>query len=317
MKKKIIFLIAFLMIPMVCLGASNPYPKTQNFNGYTSTPCTRVAWQEAYDRLGIALPGWGNAVDWYRNAANAGYQVGSEAKPNSIAVYSGFYDYGHVAFVIEVSDETMRVVENKGSSEGKTEGTRSKGIGSGEESGLYLIGFIYITEPKTSTGTTTTTTTTTTTKSSNSALKKLEVKDYDLNFQKDNYYYELTVPYEKENVSINATLDSSKASLKYDKEPTLKVGDNILEIKVTAEDKSQSVYILNIIREEKKENQDVNEVVNEEETKEKEPVKNEIEDNKLKEEKSFKWSNYYLIPIISVPILVGIITLLVVKRKKK
>ena len=309
MKKKLFILWLLLLIPTISYAASNPYPKTQTFNGVVSTPCTRVAWQEAYDRLGIALPGWGNAVDWYRNAANAGYQVGSEARPNSIAVYSGFQGYGHVAFVVSVSDETMYVVENKGSGEGKTEGNRSKGIGSGEASDLYLIGFIYITEPKTvgssssSNSSSNTTTTTTTQKSNNSNLKSLTIEGVDFDFTKDNYFYTLNVPYENSSITIKGETDSSKAKVDGLKEYELNVGENIITIIVTAEDKSESSYIINITRDE-------------------EVVETPKEENKTKvKEKQnaqkFKWSNYYLIPIISLIVLITIITLVIIKKKKK
>ncbi len=308
MKKRLFIILFLLLIPTISYAASNPYPKTQTFNGVVSTPCTRVAWQEAYDRLGIALPGWGNAVDWYRNAANAGYQVGSEAKPNSIAVYSGFQGYGHVAFVVSVSDETMHVVENKGSGEGKTEGNRSKGIGSGEASDLYLIGFIYITEPKSSgssssSNSSSSTTTTTTKKSNNSNLKSLTIEGIDLEFAKDNYFYTLNVPYETTSITINGKTDSSKAKVDGLKDYELNVGENIITIKVTAEDKSESSYIINITRDE--------EVV--EETK----TENKIKAKEKQNVKKFKWSNYYLIPIIGLVILISVVIIIVIKNKKK
>ncbi len=305
MKKRLFIILFLLLIPTISYAASNPYPKTQTFNGVVNTPCTRVAWQEAYDRLGIALPGWGNAVDWYRNAANAGYQVGSEAKPNSIAVYSGFQGYGHVAFVVSVSDETMHVVENRGDGEGKREGDRSKGIGSGEASDLYLIGFIYITEPKSSSSSSSAgnTTTTTTKKSNNSNLKSLTIEGIDFDFTKDNYFYTLNVPYETSSITISGKTDSSKAKVDGLKDYELNVGENIITIKVTAEDKSESSYILNITRDE--------EVV--EESKE----ENKTEVKKKQNVKKFKWSNYYLIPIIGLIILISVIIIIVIKKKKK
>ncbi len=305
MKKRLFIILFLLLIPIISYAASNPYPRTQTFNGVVSTPCTRVAWQEAYDRLGIALPGWGNAVDWYRNAANAGYQVGSEARPNSIAVYSGFQGYGHVAFVVSVDDETMHVVENKGSGEGKTEGNRSKGIGSGEASDLYLIGFIYITEPKTASNSSSSasTTITTTKKSNNSNLKSLTIEGVDFDFTKDNYFYILNVPYETSNITISGKTDSSKAKVDGLKDYELNVGENIITIKVTAEDKSESSYILNITRDE----EEVEEIKeeNKPEVKEKQNVQ------------KFKWSNYYLIPIIGLVILISVVIIIVIKNKKK
>ena len=305
MKKRLFIILFLLLIPTISYAASNPYPKTQTFNGVVSTPCTRIAWQEAYDRLGIALPGWGNAVDWYRNAANAGYQVGSEAKPNSIAVYSGFQGYGHVAFVVSVSDETMYVVENKGSGEGKTEENRSKGIGSGEASDLYLIGFIYITEPKTagSASSFSSSTSTTTKKSNNSNLKSLTIEGIDLEFAKDNYFYTLNVPYETSSITISGKTDSSKAKVDGLKDYELNVGENIITIKVTAEDKSESSYILNITRDE-----EVEDTPKEE---------NKIAVKEKEKTKKIKWSNYYLIPVIGFIILIIIIIIILIKNKKK
>lgn len=302
MKKRLFIILFLLLIPTISYAASNPYPRTQTFNGVVSTPCTRVAWQEAYDRLGIALPGWGNAVDWYRNAANAGYQVGSEAKPNSIAVYSGFQGYGHVAFVVSVSDETIHVVENRGDGEGKREGDRSKGIGSGEASDLYLIGFIYITEPKTA-GSSSNSTTTTTKKSNNSNLKSLTIEGVDLEFAKDNYFYTLNVPYETSSITISGKTDSSKAKVDGLKDYELNVGENIITIIVTAEDKSESSYIINITRDE--------EVVEENKTEKKTEVKEK------QNVKKFKWSNYYLIPIIGLIILISGVIIIIIKNKKK
>ncbi len=302
--KKILFILWLLLIPLSSYAASNPYPKTQTFNGVVSTPCTRVVWQEVYDRLKIALPSWGNAVDWYRNAANAGYQIGSEAKPNSIAVYSGFQGYGHVAFVVSVSDEAMYVVENKGSGEGKTEGSRSKGIGSGVQSEIYLIGFIYITEPKSSnsssSNTSSNTTTTTSKKSNNSYLKNLTIEGVLLDFHKDNYFYTLNVPFETSNITINGQTESSKANVEGLKNYELNVGENIITIKVVAEDKSESSYILNITRD--KEEKEVEE--NKREVKEKENAK------------KIKWSNYYLIPIIGLIILISGLVIILIKNKK-
>ena len=48
-----------LMFGLIVLGnnnaeaVNNPYPVSQTYNGKTTIPCTRVAWQEAYDRLGM------------------------------------------------------------------------------------------------------------------------------------------------------------------------------------------------------------------------------------------------------------------------
>ena len=55
-------------------AASNPYPSTQDVDrdGYYEIPCTYFAWQQVYDNLGVALPSWGNAVNWWNGARNGG-----------------------------------------------------------------------------------------------------------------------------------------------------------------------------------------------------------------------------------------------------
>lgn len=306
MNKKLLLMILFLLlIPNICYAASNPYPKTQTFNQVVSTPCTRVAWQEAYDRLGIALPSWGNAVNWYRNASNSGYKVGAEAKANSIAVYSGFQGYGHVAFVVSVSDETMHVVENKASGEGKVETDRNKGIGSGQENGIYLIGFIYITEAKSTSKASSSTGLKTTTKaeankSSNSSLKSLTIEGIDLEFTKDNYFYILNVPYETSSISVKGEVDSKKAKVEGLKDYELNVGENIVTINVTAEDNSESSYVLNITREKEEVEEEKNEEI-------------KTDDKSKQNVKKFKWSNFYLIPIVGIIILIGAAVILVKK----
>lgn len=85
-------------------AAKNPYK-----GGYAN--CTWTAWQKAYDTLGAALPGWGNAVNWYNNAKKAGYPVGTAAEPNSIAVWKSSNPCGHVAFVTKVSGSRIYIQE--------------------------------------------------------------------------------------------------------------------------------------------------------------------------------------------------------------
>lgn len=87
-------------------------------NAYPYTPglhCTYTVWQKVYDTLGIALPNWGNAVNWYQAASRAGYQVvpaGGQAPNNSIAVWSGGYGgYGHVAYIISADSVGANVYE--------------------------------------------------------------------------------------------------------------------------------------------------------------------------------------------------------------
>ena len=114
--KRLSSLILFISILTFCFtnsanAASNPYGKYQSLYGITTIRCTWYAWEQAYEHTGVALPGWGNAQTWYNSAINDGYKVGSEAKPNSIAVWSSSDGYGHVGFAVSVNGNIMTVNE--------------------------------------------------------------------------------------------------------------------------------------------------------------------------------------------------------------
>ncbi|MBR3145471.1 MAG: CHAP domain-containing protein [Clostridia bacterium] len=148
------FLLFFGTIPSVPVSAaSNPYGKYQTIGGVTTVRCTWYAWQQAYDRTGVALPALGDGGQWYSNAKNKGLSVGTTAKENSIAVWSGD-SYGHVAYVVGVSGNKMTVNEagqyvgnivygNEGIVNGAV---WSNVIGSSKTSGSNkkLVGFIYL-----------------------------------------------------------------------------------------------------------------------------------------------------------------------------
>ena len=140
-------------VPITANAASNPYPATQNMDGdaYYEIPCTRFAWQQVYDNLGVALPAWGNAVTWWQSAINAGYATGSEPRPGSVAVWSGDY-YGHVAYVVSGSGSTMYLNEggrtdlDHTSSHGVAYNyklTNAVGTPRPYDTGKTLLGFIY------------------------------------------------------------------------------------------------------------------------------------------------------------------------------
>ena len=132
-------------------AASNPFGKWQTINGVTTIRCTYYAWQQAYDNTGVALPMLGNGCQWYDNAKNAGYSVGTTAKARSIAVWGSCANnsYGHVAYVVSVNGGKMTVNEG-----GRSDATSTNGIvngfscgstiGSKRYSGSPLIGFIYL-----------------------------------------------------------------------------------------------------------------------------------------------------------------------------
>ena len=146
---------AFSAVPVATVtAAGNPYPTTQDVDrdGLYEIPCTRFAWQCVYDRQGIALPAWGNAVGWWQNAINQGYAVGNEPVPGSIAVWSGDY-YGHVAYVTAnlgnnrfTVDEGGRTDKDQTSSHGVAYGyTLTNAVGGRRpyDSNKVLLGFIY------------------------------------------------------------------------------------------------------------------------------------------------------------------------------
>ncbi|MCF0145372.1 MAG: Ig-like domain-containing protein [Eubacterium sp.] len=98
-------------------AASNPYPKsyTDSSGIYHPGNCTWQAWQEAYNRLGIALPAWGNANSWYSRAQSAGYKVtpyvaGGRIPTNSIAVWAQ-PGHCHVAYVVSADANGWTLVD--------------------------------------------------------------------------------------------------------------------------------------------------------------------------------------------------------------
>lgn len=141
---------------MNVVAASNPYPSSQTISGVTTIPCTYYAWQQVYDRLGIALPNWGNAINWLNRANTAGYSTGSVAKENSIAVFqSSAHSYGHVSFVTSVNGNNMTINEG-GMQDGNGNAANGTGIRVGaiassvvgtkkdSYSSCTLLGFIYL-----------------------------------------------------------------------------------------------------------------------------------------------------------------------------
>lgn len=97
-------------------------------------------------------------------------------------------------------------------------------------------------------GTNISTKTTTITKSSNSNLKKLNIENYDIEFDKNKTNYNITVANDITNLNIIAENEHSKASLKIVGNENLKVGTNLVEVIVTAENGSKKTYNINVKR---------------------------------------------------------------------
>ena len=90
----------------------------------------------------------------------------------------------------------------------------------------------------------TTSTTTTVTKSSNSKLDSLEIAEGTITpeFSSGTKEYSISIPNEVTKLSISAVPDSSKATVKITGNEELQVGENTIEVVVTAEDGSKTTY---------------------------------------------------------------------------
>lgn len=111
---------AFLSVIMLfCAFFSMTITAQANIYPNGDANCTAYVWQRTYDKLGISLPGWGNAQNWYNNAKSQGYQVSDTPKADYIVVYGKTKNYikdkqgspGHVAYVESVSGNKMTFSE--------------------------------------------------------------------------------------------------------------------------------------------------------------------------------------------------------------
>ena len=92
---------------------SNPYR-----GGWSN--CTWGAWQLTYDKLGIALPGMGNAYEWYWSGGRTGL--------------------GHVAYVDYVNDDGSIFIEEGGNSGAYA----ARNVFPDAAGSLHLTGYIYL-----------------------------------------------------------------------------------------------------------------------------------------------------------------------------
>ncbi|MBQ6661798.1 MAG: InlB B-repeat-containing protein [Lachnospiraceae bacterium] len=97
------WLLLFIPLFLLLIGIAYAEPYYQ----YATYNCTWVAWIEAKERLGIELPQFHDAKDWFENAKKAGYPTGDIPLPNSIACYGtdAYATYGHVQYVTAVSED--------------------------------------------------------------------------------------------------------------------------------------------------------------------------------------------------------------------
>lgn len=92
-------------------------------------------------------------------------------------------------------------------------------------------------------------------RSSNNYLKELLVKDYEIDFDAKKYEYNIEVENNVTKLDITATAAHAKAVVSIDGNTNLKVGNNKVVIKVTAENGNVREYVLNVLRKDKEEEQ--------------------------------------------------------------
>lgn len=93
----------------------------------------------------------------------------------------------------------------------------------------------------------------TTTKSNNANLSNLGIKPNDFKgFKASTTSYNVTVPNDIEKVTVYATAQDKKATIKGNETQKLNVGKNALNVVVTAEDGTTKTYTINVTREEAK-----------------------------------------------------------------
>lgn len=317
MQKRFIKIILFLFIINILTisrvsAASNPYKQT----GPYGTNCTWYAWQMAYEKAGIALPGWGNAKQWYNDAKNAGYSVGTTPKAGSIIVWGGWTSYGHVGYVEKVSGNTLYVWDSTGPCIDKNDSTYQECLKnswnedtdrackenapkvaceytiSPDEYGI--TGYIYLnTAPKKQTTSTYNSEpkTQVVVKSNNANLKAIELSTGKLEFAKDVLEYKINVENKINTITVNATSEDSKAKVEGNGEYELKAGANEIKLTVTAEDGTTKEYKINVVRD----------------------IKEKVSRKKLKT----NYTNLIIIILIDIVIiLITVITLIIINKKR-
>ena len=111
----------------------NPYP------GTISSNCTFAVWAIANQTLGVRLPNWGDAGNWYRRAGISGYVTGETPAANSIIVWDH-----HVGYVTAVSEDgTMLYIREGNFGKKYHEGWWPV---SNSRNGMKLYGYVYLTD---------------------------------------------------------------------------------------------------------------------------------------------------------------------------
>ncbi len=314
--KKIKIIILLLIINILSISgvsaASNPYKQS----GPYGTNCTWYVWKMAYEKAGVTLPGWGNAKEWYSDAKNAGYSVGTTPKAGSIIVWGGWTSYGHVGYVERVSGNTLYVWDSTGPCIDKNDPTYQECMKSSWNEDTdkackqnapkaaceYTIspdrygitGYIYLSNaPKkssTSSSKQNSVQTVIETKSNNANLKNIELSEGKIEFNKDTLEYTINVKNKVDKIKVNSTLEDSKASVEGNGEYELKAGVNEIKLSVKAEDGTVKEYKIKVIR--------------------------DIKEKTSRKKLETNYTNLIIIIVIDVVIiLMTIITLIIIHKK--
>jgi len=280
--KKTLFLCLLIILNIYIVeAASNPYKE----NGPYGINCTWYAWNMAKEKGGVSLPALGDAKNWYSNAKNKGYLVGNTPKSNSIVVWDNWTSYGHVGYVEKVEGNILYVWDSTGPciDRDDPEFIECMANGVSEESDKicyanakkiaceytisssdYIItGYIYLDETPTQNvdNSKEEEKIQEVTKPSNAYLSNITLSEGKIDFNKNIEEYNLTLENHIDKIEINATLEDSKAAISGNGIYNLNSGENKIILKVTAEDNSTKEYVINIVRKEKVEEENI--IVNE------------------------------------------------------
>lgn len=86
----------------------------------------------------------------------------------------------------------------------------------------------------------------TATLSSNNYLSNITLSNGNINFNKNITEYNIIVDYQVSNIEVIATAEDSKSKIEITGNTNLEIGNNIIEIKVIAEDNSTRIYKINV-----------------------------------------------------------------------
>ncbi len=331
MKKRLILMFISLLLYMVevinVYATSNPYRES----GPYGTNCTWYAWKMAYEKAGVSLPGWSNAKNWYNDAKNDGYEVGTTPRANSIIVWGGWTSYGHVGYVEAVKDNILYVWDSTGPCIDRNDPEFIECIenGTSEETDKIcyanakrvaceytispdeygITGYIYLDNaPKSPISSQLNSSkkddsndiSNSKVKSNNANLKSISLNTGNIEFDKNKTEYNLEVENETDKITIDAIKEDETASIVGIGQHELKIGLNDIKITVTAEDGSIKEYTLKITRKE------LESVVK----------KESVANDKNQSIKNSKSKNLKIPLIILLTCLFASITLLIFNRRK-